>query len=126
MADFLSVDDVLHLGGGGHDVVVEGGDVEGVAGEVAGEGFLDDVGVLVLGGDLFADLRDLFRVGFSHSVDPGLDLEVCHADDEPVQQPMVWIRSAKPRVVTRRSRWMMSSMVDEWVPSSAATVMSRA
>ena len=89
MADFLSVDDVLHLGGGGHDVVVEGGDVEGVAGEVAGEGFLDDVGVLVLGGDLFADLRDLFRVGLNHSVDPGLDLEFCHADQEAVQQPDV-------------------------------------
>ena len=84
MADFLSVDEVFHLGGGGHDVVVEGGEIKFVAGEVVGEGFLDDVGVLVLGGDLFVDLRDLFRVGFSHSVDPCLDLEVCHADDEAV------------------------------------------
>ena len=61
-----------------------GGEIKFVAGEVVGEGFLDDVGVLVLGGDLFVDLRDLFRVGFSHSVDPCLDLEVCHADDEAV------------------------------------------
>ena len=68
-------------------MVVEGGDVEGVAGEVAGEGLLDDSVVLLLGGDLLADLRDLLRVGLSHSVDPGLDLEVCHADQEAVQQP---------------------------------------
>lgn len=87
MANFLSVDEVLHLRSGGHDVVVEGGDVEGVAGEVAGEGFLDDSVVLLPGGDLFADLRNLLRVGLSHSVDPCLDLEGRHADQEPVQQP---------------------------------------
>ena len=74
MADFLAVDDVLHLRGSGHDVVVEGGEIKFVAGEVAGEGFLDDSVVLVLGGDLLTDLRNLLRVGLNHSVDPCLDL----------------------------------------------------